>query len=77
MKPRNSGDQSPRDSYGSLEVSELFCASCQQSQPVRKHLLLVLPTGSRYELRCGVCGESVGAKEDNDRSLFDSTLELS
>lgn len=62
------------DSYGSLEVSELYCARCRKAQPVRKHLLLVLPSGNQYDLRCAVCGESVGQKEDDDKSLFASTL---
>ena len=66
-----------RDSYGSLEVSELFCANCRQAQPVRKHLLLVLPSGNQYELRCSVCGSSVGSKEDDDASTFAETLRLS
>ena len=64
------------DSFGSLDVTELFCARCQRSQPVRKHLLLVLPSGNQYDLRCGVCGESVGQKEDDDTSTFSDTLKL-
>lgn len=59
-----------RSQYGSLEASELFCPRCKRSTPVRQHLLLVLPTGNKYEYRCSVCGESVGAKTDDDASEF-------
>lgn len=64
----------PQEAYDSLEASELFCPRCRQSRPVRRHLLLVLPTGNRYEYRCAVCGESVGAKSDDDPRNFQSTL---
>lgn len=67
----------PPDSFSSLEVSELFCAHCKKAQPVRRHLLLVLPTGNQYDLCCAVCGASVGKKEDNERSTFSETLRLS
>jgi hypothetical protein len=60
--------------YDQLEVSELFCPRCRTARPVRKHLLLVLPDGNRYEYRCGVCGASVGEKRDDDRSQFESIL---
>ncbi len=69
--------QDPPDSFGSLDVTELFCARCQRSQPVRKHLLLVLPNGNQFDLRCAVCGESVGHKTDNDQQTFADTLKLS
>lgn len=65
---------SSRDSYGSLEVSEMFCSRCKRAQPVRQHLLLVLPTGNQYEYRCAVCGNSVGSKSDDDGSTFAETL---
>lgn len=64
-----------RDQYDALEVSELFCASCRRAQPVRRHLLLVLPDGNRYEYRCAVCGSSVGDKVDDDPSEFYRTLD--
>ncbi len=63
-----------RSSYGSLEVSELYCARCKTSRPVRKHLLLVLPSGNTYEYRCSVCAEPMGGKTDNDATLFRETL---
>jgi DNA-directed RNA polymerase subunit RPC12/RpoP len=60
--------------YDSLEASEMFCPRCRQSRPVRRHLLLVLSTGHRYEYRCSACGASVGGKEDNDASEYQSIL---
>lgn len=57
-------------SYDEFEASELFCANCRKAQPVRKHLLLVLPGGNKYDYRCAVCGNSVGSKTDGDRSAF-------
>lgn len=62
------------DSYGSLEVSEMFCSQCKRAQPVRQHLLLVLPSGNKYEYRCAHCGNSVGSKDDDDASTFNETL---
>ena len=56
--------------YDEFEASELFCPSCRQSQPVRKHLLLVLPQGNKYDYRCAVCATSVGSKMDDDASGF-------
>lgn len=52
--------------FAELEVSELFCPRCRAARPVRKHLLLVLPTGHKYEYRCAACGTAVGGKDDND-----------
>ncbi|HUP22816.1 MAG TPA: hypothetical protein VNB06_07735 [Thermoanaerobaculia bacterium] len=69
-------DPASRSAYESLDASELFCPRCRRSQPVRRHLLLVLPTGNRYEYRCAACGESVGAKSDDDPSAFESALRL-
>ena len=57
--------------YDEFEASELFCPRCRQSRPVRKHLLLVLPQGTKYDYRCAVCATSVGSKMDNDRSAFE------
>jgi hypothetical protein len=55
-----------RHQYETFEASELFCPRCRQSRPVRKHLLLVLPTGNKYDYRCAVCATSVGSKMDSD-----------
>ena len=60
--------------FREFEVSELFCARCKTARPVRRHLLLVLPTGNKYEYRCSVCGSAVGSKDDNDTSEFASSL---
>lgn len=60
----------PRQQFASLEASELFCPRCRRASPVRKHLLLVLPDGNRYEYRCSQCGASVGDASDNDSQEF-------
>jgi endogenous inhibitor of DNA gyrase (YacG/DUF329 family) len=60
--------------YESMEVSELFCPRCRKSQPVRRHLLLVLPTGNQYEFRCAVCATPVGSESDNDSREFSAIL---
>jgi hypothetical protein len=61
-------------SFGEFEVSELFCPRCRTSRPVRRNLLLVLPTGNKYEYRCEVCGTQVGGKDDNDASEYHEIL---
>lgn len=63
-----------RSSFGEFEVSELFCPRCRASRPVRRNLLLVLPTGNKYEYRCEVCGTPVGGKDDNDASEYHEIL---
>ena len=63
-----------RRDYEALEASELFCPTCMTAQPVRRHLLLVLPTGSKYEYRCLVCATPVGAKDDSDPSEYREIL---
>jgi len=65
MKPRD-----PREQFQALHASELWCPTCRKSQPVRENLLLVLPTGNKFDYRCAVCGTSVGAREDGDSSSF-------
>ena len=57
--------------YDEFEASELLCARCGRSRPVRKVLLLVLPSGNKYDYRCVVCGSSVGSKMDDDAREFD------
>ena len=59
--------------YNSFEASELFCPRCRQARPVRRHLLLVLPSGNKYDYRCAVCATQVGSKMDSDTKNF-STL---
>ena len=50
--------------FNELEATELYCGECRQAVPVRKHLLLVLPEGDKYEYRCQYCGAKVGDKID-------------
>lgn len=59
-----------RAQYETFEAAELFCQRCRRAQKVRKHLLLVLPTGNKYDYRCAVCATSVGSKTDNDTQAF-------
>jgi hypothetical protein len=70
----NLGPMSGRSQFDQFEASELFCPRCRAAQAVRRHLLLMLPTGNRYEYRCSVCGTPVGSKDDNDASEFQSIL---
>ena len=60
--------------YENFEATELFCPRCKQSRPVRKHLLLVLPSGNKYDYRCTACATSVGSKMDDDNSDFSSLV---
>ena len=66
MRRRGSGGSN----YGEFEATALFCEHCRQAQPVRAHLLLVLPSGRKYDYRCTVCGHTVGSKTDDDTSAF-------
>ena len=61
---------SRQDYYDEFEASELFCSKCQESTPVRKKLLIVLPSGNKFEYLCSICGNSVGSKMDDDTSAF-------
>jgi hypothetical protein len=61
------------EAFGEFEASSLFCGRCQRANPVRKRLLLVLPTGNKYDYTCSVCGSAVGGKTDNDASAFYGT----
>ena len=65
--------EAPRQ-YETFEASELFCAHCRQARPVRKHLLLVLPTGNKYDYRCAVWATSVGSKMDSDSKDFHTLI---
>lgn len=67
-------DQRSNADYGEFEAAELFCPRCRQAQPVRRRLLIVLPTGNKYEYRCEACGCSVGEKTDDDASQFSLLL---
>jgi hypothetical protein len=61
------------DSYGEFEAASLFCPRCRRPMPVRKKLLLVLPTGNKYDYVCQQCGSPVGGKTDNDATAFHQT----
>ena len=65
--------EAPRQ-YETFEASELFCSRCRQARPVRKYLLLVLPTGNKYDYRCAVCATSVGSKMDSDSKDFNTLM---
>ena len=54
---------SPAGTFEDLQASELFCARCRASRPVRERLLLVLPEGELYEYLCARCGSSVGTRK--------------
>lgn len=63
-----------RDQYDSFDATELLCPTCKVARPARRHLLLVQPTGNRYEYRCSVCGTPVGGKSDDDATEFAEIL---
>ena len=58
------------DSFRELEATSIFCPRCKRANPVQKSLLLVLPTGTKYDYTCSVCGTQVGGKTDSDSSEF-------
>lgn len=61
------------DAYREFEAESLFCATCRRAVPVRKKLLLVLPTGNKYDYVCQQCGTPVGGKVDRDPTAFRET----
>jgi hypothetical protein len=61
------------DSFKEFEATSLFCGRCRRATPVRKRLLLVLPTGNKYDYICSECGTPVGGKTDNDATDFYKT----
>ena len=61
------------DAYREFEATSLFCPRCRRAVEVRKKLLLVLPTGNKYDYLCSLCGTSVGGKVDNDPTAFHET----
>ncbi len=56
-----------RESYREFEATALYCNRCGQAVPVKKRLLLVLPSGNMYEYRCAHCGNSVGIKTEEGK----------
>lgn len=63
-----------RDSFDEFEASSLFCPRCRRATAPRKRLLLVLPSGNKYDYVCSECGTAVGGKTDNDPTDFRRTL---
>jgi hypothetical protein len=61
------------DSFKEFEATSLYCNRCRRATAVRKRLLLVLPTGNKYDYTCSVCGAAVGGKTDNDATDFYAT----
>ena len=57
--------------FEDLEATQLYCPTCKQAMPVRKRLLLVLPSGDKYEYLCANCGTAVGEK--TSKSSFNQT----
>jgi len=62
-----------RDAYGDFEATSLFCPRCRRAVPVQKKLLLVLPTGNKFDYVCQQCGTQIGGKTDNDATAFRQT----
>ena len=58
------------EGYEEFEATTLFCPRCRKTVPVRKKLLLVLPTGTKYDYLCAECETPVGAKVDQDPGAF-------
>jgi hypothetical protein len=58
------------DAYREFEATSLFCPRCRRAVAVRKKLLLVLPTGNKYDYVCQDCGTQVGTKLDHDPQAF-------
>lgn len=58
------------EAFSEFEAQSLFCPRCRRATPARKKLLLVLPTGNKYDYLCAECGTAVGGKTDNDPRDF-------
>ncbi len=52
--------------FDDFSAQTLYCPNCKQANPVRKHLLLVLPNGNIYDYRCAKCGKSLGTQIDTN-----------
>ena len=53
--------------FRSLDASLLYCPTCREATPARERLLLVLPSGNKYEYMCSYCGTSTGEKTDQNQ----------
>ncbi|MXX10190.1 MAG: cytoplasmic protein [Nitrospira sp. SB0675_bin_23] len=68
MRPRPSPPQGdPTGQFRSLNATLLFCPNCREATPARERLLLVLPSGNKYEYRCSYCGTTTGEKIDQNQ----------
>jgi len=68
MRPSPNPPQADQKSqFRSLNASLLYCPNCKEATPVRERLLLVLPSGNKYEYRCAHCGTSTGEKTDQEQ----------
>jgi len=68
--PATASPVKPREDFGELEATELYCSECGYAVPINKFLLLVLPDGDRYEYRCKHCGAKVGEKIDRSGQFY-------
>jgi hypothetical protein len=50
------------DSFDQFEATLLLCPQCRRAMPVRKHLLLVLSEGEKFDYICTTCGSICGDK---------------
>ena len=57
----------PNAQFRSLNATLLFCPTCKEATPARERLLLVLPSGNKYEYMCSYCGTSTGEKTDQEQ----------
>jgi hypothetical protein len=62
------------EAFEEFEAASLFCPRCRRATPARKKLLLLLPTGNKYDYVCAECGTAVGGKTDNDPREFYRTV---
>lgn len=62
--------QAGMSNFEEFEATSLFCPRCRRATPTRKKLLLVLPSGNKYDYVCAECGAAVGGKTDNDPTAF-------
>jgi hypothetical protein len=62
------------ESFGEFEATELFCPKCRRATAARRKLLLVLPTGNKYDYVCAECGTPVGGKTDNNAADYHRTI---
>jgi hypothetical protein len=62
MRARYPRPGSEAGQFDEFQASELYCARCRGSRPVRERLLLVLPEGEIHQYLCAACGEPVGSR---------------